>query len=1324
MATLILGAAGAAVGGAIGGSVLGLTTAVIGRAVGATIGQAIDRQIFGQSVMGSGSQMVEQGKIDRFRLSGASEGAGVAEAYAMTRVGGQVIWASRFLETATDEVIEQRTGGKGGPGGGGSQTTTVRSYSYSVSLAVALGEGVISHVGRLWADGVELSLKDLNMRVYPGTKGQSPDPKIQAVEGAAGTPAYRGTAYVVFEDLQLEPFGNRIPQFSFEVARPTQGAIDPDHDLPEQIRAVALVPGTGEYSLATTKVYTSGAPGSARAANVNALSGQTDFKTSVSTMRKVLPGHKATSLVVSWFGTDLRCGSCQLAPRVEQSAAEGREMPWSVSGITRQNATVVPYLEGRPIYGGTPADAAVKEAIAELAAGGRAVMFYPFILMSQMAGNTLPDPWSGTAGQPELPWRGRITLSSAPGRPGSPDGTAAAEAEVSAFFGNAQPGDFALVGEDRVYQGPPETSYRRFILHYAWLCRDAGGVESFCIGSEMRSLTQIRGPGNSYPAVAALKALAADVRQILGPDTKIGYAADWSEYFGHRPDDGSGDVFFHLDPLWADPAIDFVGIDNYMPLSDWRDGSDHADIGWGSIYNPDYLRENVAGGEGFDWYYSDNTGRNTQNRRPIADTAHGEDWVFRYKDLVAWWSTPHHDRPGGVRSATPTGWVPQSKPIWFTELGCPAVDKGTNSPNLFFDPKSSESAVPPFSNGKRDDFIQWQYLIAQHTHWADPANNPVSPIYGGPMVDMDRAFVWAWDARPFPTFPNRGSIWSDGPNYSRGHWLNGRMEARSLASVVREICRASGVTEIDVSELWGVVRGYNPEPGQTARQLLQPLMLAYAFDVIEEGGQLVFRSRHGKVSGAVTPETLVETDEVPGGIERVRSPEADTVGRVEVSAVQVEGSYKVQTSGTVFPDDKAPSITHVELPLRLTRAETRDIAERWLFEARVARDGVRFALPPSRRDLRAGDLVSIDEPGGEALYRIDQIEDAGAQIAEAARVEPDAYTAAEGGAFEEEIEESPVDTVLPAPVYPVFLDLPLLTGDEIPHAPHIAVLADPWPGVVAAYAAVGEEAFKLRGYIDRSAVLGETETPLTAARAGILDRGPALRVRLYGGTLASVTEAQLLNGANAAAIGDGQSDVWEVFQFATATLVAPDTYDLSLRLRGQLGTDPLIPSAWPAGSRFVLLNGALVQPDMTMSERGLERTWRIGPASEPVSDTVHVSETRAFQGVGLRPYAPVHLRAVPDGSGGHAFSWIRRTREDGDSWEGLDVPLGEASEAYLVRVYDGALKVREETVTTPAWAYGAAARVSDGTTGAYAVEVAQISDRFGPGLFRRIEING
>ncbi|MCB1376258.1 MAG: glycoside hydrolase TIM-barrel-like domain-containing protein, partial [Rhodobacteraceae bacterium] len=212
---------------------------------------------------------------------------------------------------------------------------------------------------------------------------------------------------------------------------------------------------------------------------------------------------------------------------------------------------------------------------------GLRVTFYPFLLMDVPPGNTLPNPYSANAatpGQPSLPWRGRITCTPAAGFAGTADKTAAAATQVSSFFGAATPAQFAISGDTVSWTGPSsDWGLRRMILHYAHLCAAAGGVDAFLIGSELRGTTQVRDAAASYPAVAELVDLAADVRSVLGAGTKLSYAADWSEYFGHHPQDGSGDVFFHLDPLWADDAIDFVGIDNYMPLADWRDGLDHLD---------------------------------------------------------------------------------------------------------------------------------------------------------------------------------------------------------------------------------------------------------------------------------------------------------------------------------------------------------------------------------------------------------------------------------------------------------------------------------------------------------------------------------------------------------------------------------------------------------------------------------------------------------------------------------------------------------------------------------------------------------------------------
>jgi hypothetical protein len=270
-------------------------------------------------------------------------------------------------------------------------------------------------------------------------------------------PAYRGTAYVVIEDLDLARFGNRVPQFSFEVVRPD---LRPDA-VPRAIRGVAMLPGTGEYSLSTQPRYLEFGPGSTAAVNVNTPAETADFSVALRQMRDELPETRAVSLVLSWFGDDLRAGSCTLRPMVEQSAFDAGGLPWSVAGLSRAAAATVPDTEGRVVYGGTPADAAAIEAIRALKEAGQAVTLYPFILMTQLAGNGLPDPYGTAPEQPPLPWRGRITLSAAPGTEGSPDGTAAAAAEVAAFFGTARAADFAVNAGAVAYSGPPEWSIRR-----------------------------------------------------------------------------------------------------------------------------------------------------------------------------------------------------------------------------------------------------------------------------------------------------------------------------------------------------------------------------------------------------------------------------------------------------------------------------------------------------------------------------------------------------------------------------------------------------------------------------------------------------------------------------------------------------------------------------------------------------------------------------------------------------------------------------------------------------------------------------------------------
>ncbi|WP_373237821.1 baseplate multidomain protein megatron, partial [Cohaesibacter celericrescens] len=714
MTTLVLKTAGSMIGGAL----LGPFGAALGGALGASAGYAIDQSLFGGS-----TSKTEGPRLSDLQVQTSTEGAPIARLYGRARLNGEIFWATHYTEKVTRR--EQKTGAS--KGGGGGSTVEQTTYSYFANFAVGLCEGEIGYVGRIWANGSVLDLQDITYRVYRGTNDQQPDSLIEAKQGTDKCPAYRGLAYVVFEDLPLADFGNRIPQLSFEVIRPVG-------ELEQQVRSIVMIPGATEFGYDTQEITRKVAVGEWESENRHSFEPGTNFDVSLDHLVATCPNLQRIALVVSWFGSDLRAEHCQIRPCVDGSSKETQGDSWSVAGVSRSTAQAVSQLDGRPAYGGTPSDASVKNAITAIKAKGLEVVLYPFLMMDIPPDNSLADPY-GHSSQTAYPWRGRITCSPAADQPVSADKTSLAAAQIDQFV---QTQDW---------------SYQRFILHYAQLALESGGVDAFLLGSELRGLTTVRDGEGAYPFVSHLKTMAADVRTLVGQDCMLTYGADWSEYFGHHPSGESGVVRYHLDALWADANIDAVGIDNYMPLSDWRSGYQHTDASLSDNgLDKDYLQANIAGGEGFDWYYASPADRDAQIRTEITDGGAQKPWVYRYKDLVNWWSNTHYDRDNGQEAGLPTDWQPQSKPIWFTEIGCPAVHLGPNQPNVFPDPKSAEGGLPYHSTGSRDDAAQRQMLTASLDYWVTQINvgNPVSSVYNRPMVDPDQIFLWAWDARPFP----------------------------------------------------------------------------------------------------------------------------------------------------------------------------------------------------------------------------------------------------------------------------------------------------------------------------------------------------------------------------------------------------------------------------------------------------------------------------------------------------------------------------------------------------------------------------------------------
>jgi hypothetical protein len=1294
MTTLVLQSAGGAVGGFLGGP-LG---ALFGRAIGGALGASLDRSLFGgTSTVKEGSRLTEMSGLT------STEGAAIPRVYGRVRLGGQIIWATRFQESVT----ETQNGG-GGKGGGSSSDSTNRTYSYTANLAIGLCEGEIGYIRRIWANGKRMDWTGLNLRVYRGDETQMPDPLIVAKEGTDNAPAYRGLAYIVFEGLPLADYGNRVPQFSFEIVKPVPGVGD-------QIRSVNLIPGAGEFVYDTIAVTTSDGSGTTANQNRHELTHSSDFLASLDQLLTLCPNLTSVQLVVTWFGDDLRCDTCTIAPRVDAATKSIVETQWQVNGLSRAQARLVSFVDGAPAYGGTPSDASILRAIRYLKSLGIAVTFYPFVMMDIPQGNALPDPYQIGATQPAYPWRGRIICNPAPGIVGSPNGSVLAGQQIQRFFGLAKASQFSASSETVSYSGPSEWSWRRMVLHYATLCSKAGGVDAFLIGSELVGLTGVESTPGVFPTVGYLSTLAADVKSILGSATKIVYGADWTEYAGRTT--VSGDLRFPLDPLWASSSIDAIGIDVYWPISDWRNGTSHLDYALArSSSDRDYLRQRFASGEAYDWYYASDADRLAQNRRAITDGLANKPWVWRAKDLVNWWSNVHKERVAGKELATPTAWKPYSKPIWFTEFGCPAVDRGANGPNAFPDSKSSEDALPPFSRGTRDDLVQLRYIDAV-TRRFDPSldgfragDNPVSPLDGRRMVDPNRLSVWAWDARPFPAFPSMSGVWSDAQNWRLGHWLNGRLEGAPMDGLVAAILRDFGVAADQIT-LDGFIDGYVISTPSSARVALEPLAALYRFDGLASSGQLRFIGHDTRKVVSLTSDDVIADKN--GALATVTfAQESELPREIRIGFSDSENDYRLAMAASRRLAVTSKRETTSDPSVVTTRAEAQRLADFVLHDAWAGRQSAKFSIRPGLMALEPGDCVALDAIGYAGIFRITRITDRGVRDIEAQSVD---------GLGSDFSAGTVVPIAAKAPSLPgkpnlVVVDLPIVKGDA-PVLQALAAFADPWPGSLTVWRSPDGANWSRFGAINRPATMGVTLSALGPGPVWRWDTKNSVTIMFGSGELSSPGDISALAGDIPLGL-QGADGKWEVIAFAQADLVGEKTWRLSRLLRGLGGSEPLAARSLAAGARAVVLDGALLPIVSGSTSVGAAWNWRVVASAYDYMHPTAVGLATLAGGDALKPLSPINASAKRT-SAGVVISFMRRARMNADAWEPADIPLDERLESYEMDIYKNGTVIRTLSGSSgPILTYPSALELSDfGTVQTIlTVRLYQISDVVGRGM--------
>lgn len=1156
----------AGIGGAIGRGVGGPLGSIAFTALGSFIGNTFFAK--NKDVSSEGQ------KITEVNFQHSDYGRMIPIIYGTIKIAGNIIWASPLKELS--KTTTQTMGSKGSK-----VRHTHTSYDYMISMAIAMCEGPITKVARIWADNRLLDRSLYDIILYKGTEDQEPDPTIESYIGIGKTPAYRGIAYIVFKNLQLSEFGNRIPQFSFEVVRELHSISDVE-TAESMIKGVTIIPGGGEFVYDTVVQQKLEGDyvdqgfvqrGFRKYLNKHNMYNKPNLLVALDDMQESLPNIQWVAPVISWFATSENIGDAVVLAGVEfKDDILTTPNEWFVGSKNRATSYCIGRNNDKPRYGGTPSDSSVINMLRELKSRGLKIMLYPMMFVDVS----------------HKPWRGRITGNAS---------------DVVKFFRK-------------------KDGYNEFILHYANLAK--GMVDAFVIGSEMIGITKISS-NNTFPAVDELINLAKQVKAILGEDVKVTYAADWSEY--HHTDGG----WYNLDPLWACDAIDVIGIDAYFPLTDTESSEDlveKAIKGWDS-------------GECYDYYYED---ANRTKKAALSD-------AYAIKNITWWWNNKHYN-PDGKE----TLWKPKSKKIWFTEYGFPSIHCATNQPNVFYNPESSESGFPEGSNGRVDFFSQRAGITATELRWKN------SEI-------VENKFVWTWDARPYPEWPNCKDVWSDGACWEKGHWIQGKLGVSEIGQIVSDLCKRSGLdsSQYKISNLSDIsVHGFMLNRQNKGKDIITWLKNSFGFEVSEEEGVILFSNKKNDQLTEIPLEDLLYISNDKSSIVKYTSELTNIPTEVSVNYINKHRDYQISNVSAQRSCANKRRKLHIDLPIVLEPEQARVISENLLNTSHIESEMYTFFLSIEYCFLSIGDIIKID--GLDLKINKIVIGRNKALYIEAVRYSKSIDRTGRGTSAPKEIASN-LSVLIPDTRLEI-MDINLLPNEQqnTGRLLFAAVgLSEGWQGATIFTNINSERKFLCS--LDNEAVIGMCITNLFVPKWNVLDRKSKVIVNLISGVLTSATEQEFQAGKNLALIGN------EIIQFKIAKLIQKNQYEISHFIRGKFGSSI---SEEILGQRFVMLDHGIHSVAISDLLIGSEIEFKC--ISNGHSKDMELDYKINYQANNLKPLSPVNISCKLDGDYLN-IKWIRRSRAAFPWRSGVDMPIYEENEKYSIKLlYNGNILINTESV--------------------------------------------
>jgi hypothetical protein len=1165
-------------GGFIGANIPG-----VGFGIGAFVGGIIGNLLFpppGNTTIGP--------RLQDLSVNASTYGKTIPFGYGAMLYNGNIIWSPGLEEHEKSETVGG--GGLLGKGGGPSQTTI--TFTYTASYAIIFAEGPISAYSRIWGDTKLLTdpfLKqaadgtiegdldvlgkfDRNMTKYLGTETQLPDATMEAEEGVGNISAHRGLAYIMFTDLPLEDFGNRIPNTRAEIFTNSSD----------------VFPFRVHTALTTTNV-----------------------RWSMLNFRR--------TRVFAW---DIISGAMHVAEL-------------KITDLSIIKSTVIP-------------------------APGGGLSFAPVSQYFRWAFDVFDNFYwpvkSGTNVRRFL----KVNLDSLSWFIGADNG--ASDNTSSTTFGCGNYIDGQGIARTRAMYGtrnlgPNIHIYKKFPDLMGGL-PDPRGID---IDQTL--------PG-----------------EVLGTEITIIKDSVWVFQLGNLgpviDKDGRGWIFRGV----TGNAVKFDDT-NVIQLDEFGVRFNSA-----GMDNPDGFTD-------FSWAHKEVAFDITTNSCVIMSDKFGSDqiWFARYSfddrkidaqidgsvvdigDLQGTLNT-YFDRR---RTVTVGHWMDHSNQflenpnIWFTV----GDEASVNDSQLIL-----ELDVATFTLAGRGPDEVGGY---QHLNWESFADGENS-LWGGWYNQVNHSIVYlnSNDQSGGGTPPTDArSYFLDRIGITPGDVVNLRvivddiLDRAGLLSGDRDTAALGREAAADPAfpEFKDVI-GFAVDKQQTARSVLEMLSRAFVFHLVETDW-LIKAIWRGNV--IVNPDVVPLGDlgahnvgtQPPAQITETRQMESELASKVTVTYIDQNREYQDNTQTAKRADElvKFQEINNINYPVVINHSQARLMAFIALYTGIVGRRTFEFTLPPKYIKYDPGDFLSIPVGGVQERVVIDSTDLASSGLVKmrATLDDPEVFQPPFG-------DIATIGTNAPVPQKSTLLDQSGLTGsvlflmdipllrdtDDGPGEYMASAGPSGWPGDIVFKSTDGFDYLAFESFVaSQNSFSGAATTVLADGITTIFDNGSSVTVFLTNSdhTLVSVTEAQVLEGANPALLGN------EIIQFRDVVDNGDGTWTLSGFLRGRKGTEQHT-STHVVGERFVFLDKATTRR-IADADFNLLRFYKAVTIGASLDDAGAIGFTNT--GAGRKPYSVVHVAVTRNGSNDIIITWIRRTRVGGQWVDIIDAPLSETSESYEVDVVDG-----------------------------------------------------